>query len=88
MLHSRASPYCLPVVSLYPNLTVDNELELLIDETCPLTESLVMDTAYVSNVVSALNKLIPLIDDDYWKMLNHIPSHLWMIPARKDVSAY
>ena len=70
-------PIACRLYPFYPNLTTDNELELLIDVTCPLTESLVMDTAYVSNVISALNKLIPLIDDNYWKMLNHVPSHLW-----------
>ena len=70
-------PIACRLYPFYPNLTTENELELLIDVTCPLMESLVLDTAYVSNVISALNKLIPLIDDNYWKMLNNIPSHLW-----------
>ena len=69
-------PIACRLYPFYPNLTVDGELELLIDDYCPLTESLVKDKAYVSNIVSSLNKLIPLIDKNYWEMLNEIPSHL------------
>ena len=70
-------PIACRLYPFYPNLTPENELELLIDETCPLTESLVKDASYLSNVISALKKLIPLIDKNYWKMLNQLPSHLW-----------
>lgn len=70
-------PIACRLYPFYPNLTTEGELELLIDATCPLTASLMKDTPYVSNVISALNKLIPLIDKSYWAMLNQIPSHLW-----------
>lgn len=70
-------PVACRLYPFYPDLTAEGTLELFIDETCPLTESLVMDASYVSNVISALNKLIPLIDKSYWSMLNNIPSHLW-----------
>jgi uncharacterized protein len=70
-------PIACRLYPFYPNLTAEGEVELLIDETCPLIESLVKDTSYVSNVVSALHKLIPLIDLSYWKTLNQIPPHLW-----------
>ena len=70
-------PIACRLYPFYPNLTVEGDLELLMDEFCPLTESLMKDSAYIANVVSALNKLIPLIDKDYWKMLGQIPSHLW-----------
>jgi len=70
-------PIACRLYPFYPNLTLEGELELLIDETCPLTESLVNNSSYLSNVITALNKLIPLIDKDYWKMLNQIPSNLW-----------
>lgn len=70
-------PIACRLYPFYPNLTHEGELELLIDEFCPLTESLTKDSGYVSNIISALHKLIPLIDKDYWRMLNEIPSHLW-----------
>ncbi len=70
-------PISCRLYPFYLNVTTKGELALVIDETCPLVESLLKDAAYVSNVISALNKLIPLIDKDYWKMLNHIPPHLW-----------
>ncbi len=70
-------PIACRLYPFYPNLTAEGELELLADETCPLIESLTKDTSYVLNVVSALKKLIPLIDMSYWKMLNQIPPHLW-----------
>lgn len=70
-------PIACRLYPFYPNLTAEGELELLIDEFCPLTESLTKDSAYLSNIILALNKLIPLIDKNYWKMLNQIPSHLW-----------
>ncbi|MFN3532992.1 MAG: YkgJ family cysteine cluster protein, partial [Candidatus Brocadia sp.] len=52
-------PIACRLYPFYPNLTAEGELEILIDESCPLTESLLKDPAYVSNIVSALNKLIP-----------------------------
>ena len=70
-------PIACRLYPFYQNLTDSGELELLIDEYCPLTESLMKDKSYVSNIVSSLHKLIPLIDKDYWRMLNEIPSHLW-----------
>lgn len=70
-------PIACRLYPFYPNLTEENTLELLIDETCPLMEALIKDMTYVSNVISALNKLIPLIDKNYWKMLNQIPPQLW-----------
>ncbi len=70
-------PVACRLYPFYPNLTAKGEMELLIDETCPLIESLVKDTNYLSNVISALKKLIPLIDKNYWKMLNQIPTSLW-----------
>lgn len=70
-------PISCRLYPFYLNLTINGELELIIDETCPLAEQLSKDESYVSNVISALNKLVPLIDKDYWKMLNHIPSDLW-----------
>lgn len=76
-------PIACRLYPFYPNLTLGNELELLIDEFCPLTESLVNDTAYLSNIVTALNKLIPLINKDYWKMLNQLPPHLWEDTCKK-----
>ncbi len=70
-------PIACRLYPFYPNLTPEGELELLIDATCPLTALLMNDKAYVSNVISALNKLIPLIDKSYWTMLHQIPPHLW-----------
>ncbi len=70
-------PIACRLYPFYPNLTEENTLELLVDETCPLTESLIKDTSYLSNIVSALNKLIPLLDKNYWKMLSYVPPHLW-----------
>lgn len=70
-------PVSCRLYPFYLNLTSHNELELLIDETCPLTESLVQDEAYLSNVISAVSKLIPLIDKSYWEMLRRIPSDRW-----------
>ncbi len=70
-------PIACRLYPFYPNLTDEGALELLIDEFCPLTELLIKDSAYLSNVIRALNKLVPLIDKDYWKMLNQIPPRLW-----------
>lgn len=70
-------PIACRLYPFYPNLTANDELELIADETCPLTDSLALDASYVANVISALNKLIPLIDIGFWKLLGHIPPHLW-----------
>ncbi|MGQ3684988.1 MAG: hypothetical protein ACUBOA_08320 [Candidatus Loosdrechtia sp.] len=70
-------PISCRLYPLYLNVTSQDELELLIDQTCPLTDSLINDKDYLSNVISAVNKLASLIDGNYWRMLNDIPSHLW-----------
>ncbi|WKZ17580.1 MAG: hypothetical protein QY310_09050 [Candidatus Jettenia sp. CY-1] len=70
-------PIACRLYPFYPNLTPEGTLELLIDETCPLTDSLIKDEMYISHIKSALNKLIPLIDKNYWEMLGHIPPDLW-----------
>jgi Fe-S-cluster containining protein len=70
-------PISCRLYPFYLNLTVDGELELLGDETCPLTESLIKDSNYLPNMMLALNKLTLLIDKNYWKTLEEIPEHLW-----------